>query len=116
MGNGQAAVCLVTDVYGPTYVYKVPGVLSSAQTSAVTTLVPQMTVFPNPARISAEITLAGAAPAQVRVFDVEGRLVLMQDARKGPLTLDVGGFRNGVYLIRAEIGGKAICKKLLVQK
>lgn len=31
MGNGQAAICLVTSVTGPTYVYKVPGMLSSVE-------------------------------------------------------------------------------------
>ena len=76
---------------------------------------------PSPARTSARftLTLAEPGPARVEAFDTSGRRVreiLAGDLPAGTnsATWDLAGVAPGVYLVRAQVGGRALTHRLLV--
>ncbi|MFD2784248.1 T9SS type A sorting domain-containing protein [Hymenobacter rubripertinctus] len=65
--------------------------------------VPGLALYPNPARQTVTVGLARAAPAQVQLFDMLGRLVRTQ-ALPGPGPLDLRALPAGVYQVRVQQG------------
>jgi hypothetical protein len=62
--------------------------------------------------------LASSTPGLVSIFDASGRLVrrtAVCDTRSAT-TLDLRSLRQGVYMVRLEVGGFAATQKLVVQK
>ncbi len=58
---------------------------------------PALSVYPNPASTVLSVTVDGASPSSLLLFDVSGRLVLTGDSGN----LNVSGLASGVYLLRA---------------
>jgi len=84
---------------------------------------PLLTVYPNPSVsvASVELTMAGAADANVVVFDVLGRWVaVLHDGPLGAgvhrLRLDAAALPAGVYVVRATAGNERVTRKLVVAR
>ena len=79
-------------------------------------------VFPNPAsvRTTIELTVANAGNAQLRVYDLSGKLVINRSM--GRLAegvhnhvVDCSGLAKGMYLINVLVGNESAATKLLVK-
>ncbi len=76
----------------------------------------QMSMSPNPAN-SALILQGIPASGKMEVVDMQGRVVLSQELRKGEQTLDVSGLENGLYMARFSAPGKDTwTEKLLIRR
>lgn len=78
---------------------------TGAQVLAARTSVPVagLELYPNPARQTVTVGLASAAPAQVQLLDVLGRVVATQ-ALPHNGQLNLGGLAPGPYLLRVQQG------------
>lgn len=82
-----------------------------------------MTVFPNPASVSANIQFYVPADAKgdLKLFDVSGReiAVLLNSEMNAGLrtfTLDATSLSNGIYFVRLTIDGNSVTEKLIINK
>jgi len=81
----------------------------------------ELTLYPNPANPATTIdfTLAGSAPVRLEVFDVRGRRVAALADRPFAAGAHAVPFRgsslsSGVYLVRLEIPGATLTRKLML--
>jgi hypothetical protein len=80
-----------------------------------------VSIAPNPLGKSATVrySLPKAGPATLDMFDVMGRTVLTQTiaaALSGTATLDLRGFKAGVYLVKVTTEGFGTTQKLVVER
>jgi hypothetical protein len=73
-------------------------------------------VFPNPA-VGDEITLTlpSSGISAIRLLDATGKVVRTYKGTDASVKLDISGFQNGLYLIRAEQDNKSYTRKLIVK-
>lgn len=84
---------------------------SNLQMAKVALNTPQdFQVYPNPA--TGAFTVQVAAPSQVNIFDVNGRIVLEKSIET---SLSVEGLKSGLYLVKMHNGSNTITKKILVK-
>lgn len=84
---------------------------SNLQMAKVALNTPQdFQVYPNPA--TGAFTIQVAAPSQVNIFDVNGRIVLEKSIET---SLSVEGLKSGLYLVKMHNGSNTITKKILVK-
>jgi hypothetical protein len=77
---------------------------------------PTVAVNPNPASDNVTISLGSIDNATVRIVDVLGNVVYTDAVSNGTTSIDVSGFKNGVYFVMIESPGiKAINRKLIVR-
>ena len=57
-------------------------------------------IYPNPTTGQVICRMAAAAAAEVRVSDLQGRLLQVAEMRDGVAVLDFSGFADGMYLVR----------------
>ena len=77
----------------------------------------RLTVRPNPARVSAALTLPAAAPAVIRLYDVSGNLRrtwFTADSRN-TATLGLIGLTPGIYLVQAWQSDHFGSTKLIIE-
>jgi len=68
---------------------------------------PSFALFPSPVRAGQPVTVR--AEGQVRVIDVRGRVVVTSTG-----TIPTDGLAPGLYVVRAEVGGRSVGRTLLV--
>lgn len=73
-----------------------------------------ISVYPNPAKNN--VSIKGLDNADVRVFDMTGRMVYSQKTAMESLEINLSRFTAGTYMIRIEQNGNTIHKKLVVTK
>ena len=89
------------------YEFSCDGTMSTIEQST-----PRTAVYPNPSKGLFNLSL-GEGSWKVEVYDVTGRLVKQQrQASEG--VIDLAGFGNGVYFLKASNGKKDFIEKLLV--
>jgi hypothetical protein len=82
---------------------------ASRATDVVTSDVPKVAVFPNPASNVVNINLAGfKGKADVSMFDANGRVVLRRQVSSANTQLDISALPAGVYMIRIKNGVKDV--------
>jgi hypothetical protein len=59
-------------------------------------------LYPNPANSSITIYSASSSIEEIRVFDINGKILLNQKTNANSIELDVSSFQNGVYFIRCK--------------
>ncbi|MBN1434139.1 T9SS type A sorting domain-containing protein, partial [Candidatus Fermentibacterales bacterium] len=71
---------------------------------------------PNPCPAGGEVLLqwTGMTSAEVRVFDLAGRLVVSSRLEQGDLVLSTAGWSSGVYLVRAAAPAGAASESLML--
>jgi len=78
-----------------------------------------LTIFPNPVedRLQVVIQSSNPAPATIRLTDLNGRilheLVFKQAARQHEQVISLSGVSSGVYLLRADVGGRLLVRKVV---
>lgn len=77
----------------------------------------QLEIFPNPARNSVNLLLSTAAPVQLELFDVQGKLVQTWNcstvASKHEIALH--DIQSGIYFMQIGIGNEVSRRKLVVE-
>ncbi|MFM1932419.1 MAG: hypothetical protein RL226_1722 [Bacteroidota bacterium] len=71
--------------------------------------------FPNPAKDVITISLKEKGAANVRLFDMAGKLVLNQTIQTTGAQLQVNAFEPGVYLIQVEQNGGVQAQRLTIE-
>ena len=78
-------------------------------------------LFPNPT--SQLVTIAfdeiDAVEADIQLFDMRGKLAASYrhaDVSSGMFVMDMGGYADGVFLVRVMIDNQVVVKRLVVQK
>jgi subtilisin family serine protease len=59
-------------------------------------------LYPNPANSSITIYSASSSIEEIRVFDINGKILLNQKTNANSIELDVSSFQNGVYFIKCK--------------
>ena len=68
-------------------------------------LYPVLDIFPNPARDVVYIKADGMeGKLTLMVYDITGRLLSSGEVQSGNITLEVDGYPEGIYIIRATDG------------
>ncbi|MCF8309367.1 MAG: T9SS type A sorting domain-containing protein [Bacteroidales bacterium] len=70
---------------------------------------------PNPASGGLRLT-ADALVTGVRIYDMEGRLLVSREYHSREVTLDLSTLETGVYIIRTTAGEAVVTRKLMVKK
>ncbi len=73
-----------------------------------------LSILPNPTSGIASISLAGAPEATVEIFDILGREVASFRVT-GSYVWNMAGLPAGTYIVRAEVDGEVISKRILKQ-
>jgi hypothetical protein len=79
----------------------------------------QVVIFPNPAmhELTAEIIYQDVSKAAFSIYNCQGKLLktVAVDTRDSKKRLNVSEFAAGLYILKAEVDGKTIVKKFLVE-
>ena len=70
-----------------------------------------LAIFPNPAHN--QITLISKEPAQIKIFDLQGKVVWEQSNSKPTETINISDFSNGIYFLQALSDRKSNVIKLV---
>jgi hypothetical protein len=82
---------------------------ASRGTDLVTSDVQKVDVFPNPANSVVNINLTGyTGKSVIRLFDVNGRAVLLREVNAVNTQLDISALPAGVYMMKVRNGGKDV--------
>lgn len=78
----------------------------------------QFELFPNPASDVVTLNLADAEneALTLRIYSVEGELVRTESLQQNNKKLDVGQFKEGIYIIELESGTVLLKQKLIIQR
>lgn len=75
-----------------------------------------LSVRPNPATDALWVSLPeGSGPADLRLWDAQGRLVAERPAAEGPQRFDVGGLPPGLYWVEARYGSTRLVAKAVIR-
>ncbi len=87
--------------------------------SLVTKLKPEpftVTVFPNPAAATVCVRPSNAEPTALRLFNIGGELVWQGWSKSETTMLDLSGFANGTYVLRAQSSKGSATVRLVIAK
>ncbi len=82
-------------------------------TSLVETTESAVKIYPNPA--SDRIWIESDSPANIRIFDMNGRLVMAQQDINNKRPVMLGGLNNGLYIIEIISNGKRTTERLIIR-
>lgn len=86
-------------------------------TDIVTSDVPKVAVFPNPANNFVNVNLTGfKGKSEVSIFDVNGRVVLRREVNPVNAQLDISALPAGVYILRVKNGVKEVSKTKIIKQ
>ncbi len=75
----------------------------------------RIAMFPNPTK--GELRIAGLAKeATIKIFDIGGKLQLMQRVSAGEATINMAPLAKGMYIVAVFIDGKKIAAKQIVKQ
>ena len=66
--------------------------------------IPEMAIYPNPAVAQTTIQLEEYTEAEMRIYDMSGKLIFSDNLQGTSYTLDVSSFTSGTYLIKLSSG------------
>ena len=94
----------------------VTGITAKGGTSEPATAFPGLSIFPNPAEDVLNIKLPNQSPVNLQLTDVNGRVVYERKAvTDDELSIDVSGYKSGVYVLVLESGGKVEKRKVMIK-
>ncbi|MGB7394052.1 MAG: Ig-like domain-containing protein, partial [Pricia sp.] len=73
-------------------------------------------IYPNPSNGNAKIDIPGAENIQVKVYDLQGQLVLDSKVSDSNGNLDLASFPNGLYLLRIKADGKDYERRIILNE
>ncbi|MCF6407203.1 T9SS type A sorting domain-containing protein [Chitinophaga filiformis] len=90
---------------------------ASRQNDVITSDVPKVVVFPNPADNVLNINLADfKGKSEVSIFDVNGRVVLRREMSTVKTQLDISALPAGVYMVRIRNGAKEVSMTKIIKQ
>ena len=72
-------------------------------------------LYPNPASEFVNLEFDEVSNLTVNVFDIQGKLILKNNATTSPFKLDVSGLESGMYFVKIDGNGESITKKLIIR-
>ena len=72
-------------------------------------------VYPNPAREETRVILTNPKPSQVKVFDLNGKIVWQSGTFRNELTIPTAKIASGIYLLEIENRDSRTTRKLSVK-
>ena len=95
----------------------VTGITAKGGTSEPTAVFPGLSLFPNPASDVLHVKLPNQSlPVSVQLTHVNGQVVYEQEAiTSDELSLDVSGYRSGVYVLVLSSGSKVEKRKVVIR-
>ena len=78
-----------------------------------TQIINGVSVYPNPSNGKVRVNSSSGLLSKLEVFDVMGKLVLVQPTKSFSEETDLSHFANGLYLLRAWVGGTYNTFKIL---
>ena len=75
-----------------------------------------ITIYPNPTTgvVNVNIGEAFNGEANILLFDIQGRILLEQKMNTPQATLNIEGFKKGMYVLNVSVQGKTYVNKLMV--
>ena len=77
-------------------------------------MLPEVRLYPNPAKDN--VMLSGLDNAEIRIFDMAGRLVRQYESLSGLTELSVSDLHAGVYMLQIEQAGKTAVRRLSIAR
>lgn len=77
-------------------------------------MLPEVRLYPNPAKDN--VMLSGLDNAEIRIFDMAGRLVRQYESLSGLTELSVSNLHAGVYMLQIEQAGKTAVRRLSIAR
>ena len=77
-------------------------------------MLPEVRLYPNPAKDN--VMLSGLDNAEIRIFDMAGRLVRQYEGLSGLTELSVSDLHAGVYMLQIEQAGKTAVRRLSIAR
>lgn len=74
----------------------------------------EVNIYPNPASNRLNIDLPDNYEGHVSIFDVSGRLVLMQEIRGAHQSLDVSSLVPGLYNVTLTVNGQQVSRRVMI--
>lgn len=74
----------------------------------------RINIFPNPAQSSLKIELGNSIGIKLTIYDVAGRIVLLQSFNQEEINVDISSLENGYYTIEME--GEALRRFMKIVK
>ena len=94
----------------------VTGITAKGGTSEQGEALPGFKVFPNPAGDVLHVKLPNQIPVNLQLTDAKGQVVYERKAVTGDkLSIDVSGYKSGVYVLVLRSGGKVAKRKVVVK-
>ena len=75
---------------------------------------PELAISPNPVEDFLQLTWESNEPANLRLYDLTGNLVLSQDKLTGPVDLKLD-LPAGMYLVELQINGQRVVQRVVKQ-
>ena len=82
-------------------------------TANVNELTQNVSIYPNPTKGDLTIQWDGVGHASVKVFDIQGKLVLSTQMVENNMTLSLNQCENGVYLIQVESNHTKVIRRII---
>ncbi len=82
-------------------------------TANVDELTQNVSIYPNPTKGDLTIQWDGVEHASVKVFDIQGKLVLSTQMVENNMTLSLNQCENGVYLIQVESNHTKVIRRII---
>ena len=73
-----------------------------------------VSLFPNPA--SDEIIIRNVNGANVKIYNIDGQLMIAHENVSGVYKIDITNLENGIYVVEIVDDGKTVVKKLNIVK
>jgi hypothetical protein len=90
---------------------------ASRETDLITNKTPKAGVFPNPVNDILNINLGGyTGKSDVRMFDVNGRVVLHRELSMDRSQLDIAALPAGVYIVKIRNGAKEVYTTKIIKQ
>jgi hypothetical protein len=114
------AYLTVVSVDSNVYAYKLTAGMGAGVERRTLAAAPVLKASPNPFRTSLNIVMSGRAAGKqdacIEVYDVQGKKVYETLTEKEAVTWDAGGLPSGIYLIKADVDGKTISRRISLLK
>lgn len=75
-----------------------------------------LNIYPNPVSSILTIESTQNLNNNIRIYDVNGKLLRTERANGDTMKIDVSSFEKGVYFLHFEVGMKKVVKKVLIGK
>lgn len=78
----------------------------------------EIKLYPNPARklITIDLTAYAGKPVTLTIRDITGRIRLVQNEVRGKVTLDVGSYEEGMFILQLSNDKSKVYKKFMIQR